>query len=95
MGFYYKMNTYNLKTWSKTIQRKGKQEQVILRQELRFEDQLIGLHDCMLPSSDADTIQETSGSVGELTGPSHRETRKKLHNVIENKLVTHANQNEN
>jgi len=89
------MNTYNLKTWSKTIQRKGKQEQVILRQELRFEDQLIGLHDCMLPSADADTIQETTGSVSELTGASHRETRKKLHNVIENKLVTHAGEDSN
>jgi len=76
------MNTYNLKTWSR--------DQVILRQELRYDNELIGIHDTMVPEGEADTIQEMSGSVGDLTGPNPRATKKRLHNVIENTLLTHA-----
>ncbi len=76
------MTTYNLKTWKK--------EQVILRQELHYGEDLIGLHDTMVSFNDADTIQEMSGSVNELTGPNPRATKKRLHNVIENTLLTHA-----
>ena len=47
------MNTYNLKTWSR--------DQVILRQELRYDNELIGIHDTMVPEGEADTIQEMSG----------------------------------
>lgn len=73
---------YNLKTW--------KREDVILRQELRYDNQMIALHDTMIPFLESDTIKEFSGSVKDLQAQTYQKNKKGMHNVIVNKLVTHS-----
>lgn len=73
---------YNLKTW--------KREDVILRQELRYDNQMIALHDTMIPFLESDTIKEFSGSVKDLQEQTYQKNKKGMHNVIVNKLVTHS-----
>ena len=73
---------YNLRTW--------KREDVILRQELHYEDELIALHDTMIPFKESDTIRELSGSVQDLRDQTHQRNKKGMHDVIVNKLVTHS-----
>jgi len=78
---------YNLKTW--------KREDVILRQELRYDNQMIALHDTMIPFKESDTIKEFSGSVKDLQEQTYQKNKKGMHNIIVNKLVTHSELQEN
>ena len=66
------------------------QNEVIVRQELHYRGEMIGLHDTMMPFSDSDTIREVSGSADYLRSNGRIGNRKGIHNVIENTLLTHT-----
>ena len=66
------------------------QNEVIVRQELHYRGEMIGLHDTIMPFSDSDTIQEVSGSADYLRSNGKVGNRRGIHNVIENTLLTHG-----
>ena len=68
---------------------------MILRQELRYEDEMIALHDTMIPFKESDTIKELSGSVQDLRDQTNQRNKKGIHDVIVNKLNTHSSAKEN
>ena len=71
------------------------QNEVIVRQELHYRGEMIGLHDTMMPFSDSDTIQEVSGSADYLCNNGKIGNRRGIHNVIENTLLTHTDDDDN